>query len=135
MELKKEKSCGCVVFNDEKQVLVIKSVLGHYELPKGHMEDGESEEETAIREVKEETNIDVEIISNLRYKIRYQPKPNISKDVVYFLAKPKTTYIKRQEKEVLEVYFVSVEKALSLLTFSNTRQVLNYFLPYLNKLS
>ena len=56
--MKKEKSCGCIVI-DGDQVLLIKNNYGRWTLPKGHMEKGETEQETAIREVKEETNLDV----------------------------------------------------------------------------
>ena len=60
---KKEKACGCIIIEDGK-VLLIKQHQGFWGFPKGHVEDGETEEETAAREVKEETNIDVEIKSN-----------------------------------------------------------------------
>ena len=53
-----EKSCGCIVFNNGK-VLVEESISGFYGFPKGHIENGESEEECAIRETKEECNLDV----------------------------------------------------------------------------
>ena len=64
--MKKEKSCGCIVFNDGK-VLLVRHNKGHWDFPKGHVEPGETEEQTAKREVKEETNIDVEINTNFRY--------------------------------------------------------------------
>ena len=56
--MKKEKSCGAVVFRREKDGLVFlveTMTLGHISLPKGHVEDGETEEETARREIREET--------------------------------------------------------------------------------
>ena len=59
--MKKEKSCGIIVFDNDK-VLVVKHLDGHYGFPKGHVENNETEEETAIREVKEETNCDAKII-------------------------------------------------------------------------
>ena len=57
-----EICCGSVVFNDNK-VLIIKHKYGHISFPKGHVEDNESEIDTAIREVKEETGIDIECIT------------------------------------------------------------------------
>ena len=68
--LKKEKSCGCVIIENDK-VLLIKQIQGNWGFPKGHMEVGETEVETAIREVKEETNLDVEINENKRYTLEY----------------------------------------------------------------
>ena len=50
----REKSCGCIIINKNK-VLLIKQTKGHWGFPKGHVEKDETEIETAIREVKEET--------------------------------------------------------------------------------
>ena len=58
-------SCGGLVFNSQKEVLFIKRA-GRWELPKGHREAGESLEETAEREVKEECGaINLEVKSFL----------------------------------------------------------------------
>ena len=46
--MKKEKSCGIVVFDHDK-VLVVRMLDGHYGFPKGHVEENETEEETAIK--------------------------------------------------------------------------------------
>lgn len=58
--MKYEKSCGAIVIEDGK-VLLVKHNAGHWDFPKGHVEEGETEFETAIREVKEETNIDIKL--------------------------------------------------------------------------
>ena len=52
----KEKACGCIIIENGK-VLLIQQIEGHWGFPKGHMEDFETESETAIREVKEETGL------------------------------------------------------------------------------
>ena len=59
--MKQEKSCGCIVL-DKRTVLLIKHNSGHWDFPKGHVEGEESEVETAIREVKEETGLDAKAI-------------------------------------------------------------------------
>ena len=64
--LEKEKSCGCIIIENGK-VLLIQQTKGHWGFPKGHVEAFETESETAIREVKEETNLDVKIDENKRY--------------------------------------------------------------------
>ena len=51
----REKSFVCIITKDNK-VLLIKQTKGHWGFPKGHVEKNETEIETAIREVKEETN-------------------------------------------------------------------------------
>ena len=94
--MKYEKSCGAVIFEGDK-VLVIQQVKGHWGFPKGHVEDGETEVETAIREIKEETNLDVEIDETHRYIETYRPKEDVEKDVVFFVAKKIGGEIKVQE--------------------------------------
>lgn len=60
-----EKSCGAVIFYKSRQntkILLVKNSNGRYwSFPKGHIEDGENEHQTAIREIKEETGLDVVI--------------------------------------------------------------------------
>lgn len=132
--MKKEKSCGSVVFNNNNnEVLIIKHNLGHWDFPKGHMEENETEYETAIREVKEETNIDIVLDYKYRYVITYEPFPNTIKDVVYFIGKAKNSDVKNQEEEVSIVKFVSVEEAFNLLTFDNAKNILKKVLEDMNK--
>ncbi len=57
--MKYEKSCGTIIFNQDNLVLLIADLDGNWGFPKGHVKEGESEEETALRETKEETNLDV----------------------------------------------------------------------------
>ena len=74
--MRKEKSCGAVIYkyiDNELFILLLKHNLGHWSFAKGHVEDSETEQETAIREIKEETNLDVTINSDFRYVITYSP--------------------------------------------------------------
>ena len=60
--MRKEKSCGALVVRrgkNETEILLIKHNGGHWAFPKGHVEAGESEEQTALREVQEETGLTV----------------------------------------------------------------------------
>ncbi len=127
--MKKEKSCGIVVFNKDK-VLIIKHNRGHYGLPKGHVEDGETEYETAIREVKEETNIDAQIIGDFRKVITYYPKENVIKDVVYFTGIPTTFNTKNQIEEVSEAVFLDLDMAINRITYDDERSVLQEAINY-----
>lgn len=73
---KKEKSCGAVVFRREKGGLVFlieTMALGHISLPKGHVENGETEEETARREIWEETGLRTRVDTRFRHTISYSP--------------------------------------------------------------
>ena len=121
--LRKEKACGCVVIENEK-VLLIKQTKGHWGLPKGHVEEGETEHETAIREVKEETNYDVEIVNEKRYVERYIIDNKIDKEVVYFIAKKTGGSPEKQEAEVADIKWCSFDEAIETVTFDNLKQLL-----------
>lgn len=123
--MKKEKSCGIIVFyqKEEPYILLIHHNLGHWGIPKGHMEIGETEEETALREVFEETNIKTTIMKPFREKITYSPKPNVIKDVVFFLGEAISTQIKIQQEEIKEARFLSIEDALEKITYEEEKKV------------
>ena len=119
----KEKSCGCIIINNGK-VLLIKSTRGHWDFPKGHIEKNETEKETALREVKEETNLDVAITSEKKYINHYITDTEIDKTVVYFIAKKIGGEEKPQEGETIEVKWFEFKEALEILTFDNTKEIL-----------
>ncbi len=119
---KKEKSCGIMVFKDDS-VLLVHHNQGHWGLPKGHVEENETEQETALRETKEETNVDAKIISDFRQVITYSPKENVLKDVVFFVGIPLSFDLKPQEKEAQEVKYVEIDEALELIN-SDTKDLL-----------
>lgn len=120
----REKSCGCIVINDKEEVLLIHHNAGHWDLPKGHVEEGETEIQTAKREVKEETNIDVDVNERFRYTIEYSPKEGVMKEVVYFLARNITDNREAQIKEVREVKWYPYEEAIEKITFEDTKGIL-----------
>ena len=54
--------------------LLIQQKAGHYGFPKGHVEKNETEVETAIREIKEETGLEVKIYNNfITFNLSCQP--------------------------------------------------------------
>ena len=116
----REICCGCIIIKENK-VLLIKQNEGHWGFPKGHVEENETEIETATREVKEETNLDVEVDSNKRYTTEYVTNVGKLKQVVFFIAKCIGGEIKAQECEVSEIRWVGFEKAIKLITYDNTR--------------
>lgn len=123
----KEKSCGAVVYrknNNELEFLLVYQNNGHYSFPKGHVENNETEIETAKREIKEETNLDVEIDSNFRYEISYfLESKNVMKDAVYFIATPITFDLKSQEGEINECVWNNYNDTMQLLEFDNIKEV------------
>lgn len=121
--MKYEKSCGCIIIDNGK-VLLVKQTSGDWGFPKGHVEDNETEIETAIRETKEETNIDVKIDEKHRYSIEYSPKENVWKEAVYYIAKMKSDICIPQESEIEKIEWLVFEEAVSKLTYDNTKEIL-----------
>lgn len=121
--MKFEKSCGAIVLDGEK-ILVLQQKKGHWGFPKGHVENNETEVETAIREIKEETNVDVEINDKFRYSETYSPAEGVEKEVVYFIAKKIGGTDKPQEAEVQAISWLNYEDAMETLTYENSKKIL-----------
>lgn len=100
--------------------------------PKGHVENNEKEQETAIRETKEETNLDVEIISNKKYIINYKINNEIDKEVIFFLAKKTSDKIKKQDEEIKNIKWVDLTKAFDIITYENTKNLYKEVLKDIN---
>ncbi len=126
-----EKSCGAIIFDNNK-VLVIQQTMGHWGFPKGHVEGVETEVETAIREIKEETNLDVEINKSYRYVEHYSPKEDVEKEVVYFIAKKTGGNIVAQEGEVQNIEWLNIDEAMRKLTYEGSKNVLKKAIKDLN---
>ena len=79
--MKHEKSCGGLIYrehNGETDILLLKHRCGgHWSFPKGHMEAGETEMETALLEIREETGLRVFLREGFREAVEYSPKPNV----------------------------------------------------------
>ena len=105
-------------------MLLIKQGNGDWGFPKGHMIDGESEFETAIREVKEETNIDILIDENYRYVISYMVNENTMKDVVFFIAKKLSNVLIPQESEIDKLEWLDMNDALNKISHEDVKDVL-----------
>lgn len=110
-------SAATIVVNDKNEILLIKGPKRGWEMPGGQVEEGESIRDAAIRETKEESGIEVEIV---RFCGIFQ---NVKKSIcnTLFLAKPiggeSTT-----SSESLEVGFFPIEQALEMVTYSNFRE-------------
>lgn len=101
-----EKSCGAIVYrksHGNTEILLIKHInSGHWSFPKGHVEGNETEVETAIREIKEETAIDVMIDPTFRETVSYYPKRDTQKRWFISLGKPKIMIIFRRKRKSLK---------------------------------
>ena len=106
--MKREKSCGVLVLRqqeDELYVVLLRHRFGgHWSFPKGHVEAGESERQTALREVREETGLTgIKLMDGFRESVEYSPKPGVKKQVVYFLGTTEQEKLIRQEEEISEI--------------------------------
>lgn len=126
-----EKSCGIVVYrieNNEKLYLVLHYPGGHFDFPKGHVENDEKETQTALRELEEETGItDAKIFPDFREEMSYKyvRSGKISnKQVVYFLAETSTSQVtlSHEHKGFL---WLPYQQAFKRLTFANAQQLLD----------
>ncbi|MCI1981649.1 MAG: NUDIX domain-containing protein [Oscillospiraceae bacterium] len=135
--MKYEKSCGAIIIRKAGagcETLLIRHVNGgHWSFPKGHVEKGETETETALREIREETGLNVALDTGFRSVTAYSPKPGVSKDVVYFLAKAKEGAPVPQREEVLELGWYAPEEAEKKITYENDRRLFRSARAYLEK--
>lgn len=129
--MKKEKSCGTIIIENNK-VLLIQQTDNAWGFPKGHVENNETEQETAIRETKEETNLDVEIISNKKYITNYKINNEIDKEVIFFLAKKTSDKIKKQDEEIKNIKWVDLNQAFDIITYENTKDLYKEVLKDIN---
>ena len=130
MPITYEKSCGALVFRQDPKtgrvyILMIRHKRGgHRSFPKGHVEPGETEHQTAIREVEEETAVKIRITSDFCEKVYYSPMPGVRKEVVYFLAFTDQKNTHPCDGEIADVDWVPVENAERSLTHENDKIVL-----------
>ncbi len=138
--MKVEKSCGAIVFTREHgeiKYVIVRSLEGYYGFPKGHVEDGETEQETAVREIKEETGLDVTLFEDFRttdeYHVVLKDNREIRKHVVYFLAEFQNQDLHAQEQEISAIELMSYEKAMESFKFDRLKRLLQEAENYLKK--
>lgn len=135
--MRREKSCGAVIFrktDGNVQVLLIRHVNGgHWSFPKGHVEKDETEEETALREIREETGLEAALDTGFRSVTTYSPGEDVVKDVVYFSAFYRNGELVTQKEEVLDARWLSPEEAERKITYETDVRVLRSAYAYIEK--
>ncbi len=123
-------SCGGVVIYRGKVLLLYKNIRHRYEgwvLPKGTVEEGEEHEDTALREVKEESGVDAKIVkyvgkSSYNFNV---PEGTVNKDVHWFLMRSNNYYSKPQREEFfVDSGYYKYHEAYHLLKFPNEKEIL-----------
>lgn len=136
-----ETSAGIIVyydFEDKRKYLLLHYEEGHWDLPKGHVENQEKLEETAIRETFEETGLNVNIIKGFKEKISYffKDKYNnfrlVNKEVYFFLGKANKTEIKLSHEHI-GYEWLDFQESMKKLTYTNTKKILVKANEFLNK--
>ncbi|WP_125683153.1 bis(5'-nucleosyl)-tetraphosphatase [Levilactobacillus yonginensis] len=131
-----ERASGAVVYrleNDQPQYLLLKSATSNFwGFPKGHVEGTESDIETAVREIREETSLEVAINPEFHADLDYDMKNGHHKHVVLYTALvPADAQIKRQVEEISEYGWFDFATAHDKLTFDNLKSLLSMADDYL----
>lgn len=123
-----EKSCGAVIFRhigETVRYLLIKNRRSsNWSFPKGHVEDGETLEETAKREVLEETGIHLDIFPGFVSKSQYTIQNKIQKTVHIFVGTTKDEQTSIQPEEIEDYIWLPFEGAYNCLKFENDKTIL-----------
>ena len=131
-----EKSAGAIIYTDidnERYYLIIKDFHNNYGFPKGHLEENETLQEAALREIKEEVGLDVILDDNFKEELRYIMPNGIEKSSTYFIAYYCDQEINFQKEEVQETKLLKYEEALQILTFESMIETLKKANKYLNE--
>ena len=124
-----EKSCGAVVLfkNVQLKYLLLQYEAGHWDFVKGNVEPNESETDTVLRELKEETGIvATQTIEGFRERIQYFYRRQgeiIQKEVVFYLIQADTEKVELSFEHVGYAW-LDYPDALEKLTFKNAKDVL-----------
>ncbi len=122
-------SCGGVVIHRGKILALYKSYKNRYEgwvLPKGTVEEGETHEETALREVREESGVRAAIVKYIG-KSQYSfnvPEDMVSKEVHWFLMTADNYHSRPQREEFfVDSGYYKYHEVIHLLRFANEKQI------------
>ncbi len=137
-----EKSVGVVLYAGAAAApvfLILHYGAGHWSLPKGHVEPGESEEQTALRELREETGISPQqiiLVRGFRATITYSFKRSgkrIGKTVVFFLARARRKPVVELSFEHRAFAWLPVQKAISVITYASDKTVIKKAASFLKR--
>jgi 8-oxo-dGTP pyrophosphatase MutT (NUDIX family) len=124
-----EKSCGAVVFfkGDKVSYLLLQYEAGHWDFVKGNVEVNESEIDTVLRELREETGIvATKPLEGFRVRIQYfyrRQGETIQKEVVFYIIQSDIQKVELSFEHVGYIW-LDYQHTLEKLTFKNARDVL-----------
>jgi len=126
-----EVSAGGVVVRGDDTVVIVPRKPGPegqrtLALPKGHPDDGESMQEAATREVREETGVQGELVERLgdvEYWYRRKDGRPRPKKVIFYLFEYRSGDVADHDHEVIEALWMPLEEARTALTFPGEREM------------
>ncbi len=127
--MKELASAGLITFyikNEVPHFLLLHYPHGHWDLPKGKIEKGETKKTAALRELKEETGLTAQILEGFEKKFDYVFKQEgelIKKTVYFFIGKVFSGEIVLSEEHI-GFAWLAYDRALERLTFENAKEVL-----------
>ena len=126
-------SCGTITLAETEEGRFVLMVRHHrgWSFPKGHMEPGESEQETAVRETFEETGIHVRIIPGPSFSVP-SAREDERRQVIFFPAESADGLQTPSSQEVLDAAWVPAAEALNRIAYEADRRVLCEMLEYRN---
>ncbi|MBI4018049.1 MAG: NUDIX domain-containing protein [Candidatus Aenigmarchaeota archaeon] len=133
-----ERSRGAVIFRKSGRkilYLLLHYESGHWDFVKGHVEKGESDEETVKREAKEETQLDVTVLPGFRKRITYffrSEGRTVMKEVIFYIAEAKKSGIKLSF-EHRGSKWLPFKEAMEKITYKNSKAVLEKANKFLAK--
>lgn len=123
-----EKTCGAVMMTRiggaKKYLLILNKDSGHIGFPKGHVEHGESEEQTACREVMEETGLTASLFKDFREEYTYTTSDGCIKNCVYFAAEYSGADADIQQSEISDSWLLPFEEAYEKLNYPQDKPIL-----------
>lgn len=130
-----DKSYGIIAVHNDK-FLLLKQNKGHWGFPKGHKEGNETDQESALRELKEETGITHCLLSNFPpisedYFLVNEGKPDWHKVVQYFVGFVENEDVSIQKTEIMDYKWATFNEALETLTYDNNKKVLQKVQEYI----
>ncbi len=135
----REKSCGAVVFirkDDAAKYLLLNYEAGHWDFVKGNVEANESEQQTVVRELQEETSITgAQFVDGFREAIAYfyrRQGLTVHKEVVFFVMEAFTDKVELSFEHVGYVW-LDYKHAMEKLTFKNSKDVMQKAHDFLKK--
>lgn len=133
-----EKSCGAVIYRKIDGNIEFLAVShrndGHWGFPKGHVEENESEEQTAIREVFEETGLRVNLIYGFRVSVEYLIKQGTMKEVVYFLTQVQDEIVDIEIDEIADYKWSSFQTTKKIISYKSSKDVLDSAMQFITQI-